>query len=227
MLGKDFPEATRLSSHSLKATGLSWAASGVPLDTRRLLAHHVHDGARSTETYSRDVLAPAARVFEEALLAIGAGDFAPDNPQFAGKNNTLRLSAEPPVVEEDVFLRPRKPAAQEWPLADEPDVPEAKAHLSDTDNSASERESEDDMPLDPPLPQHRERRPAVASLPSWCTSWMHVTSGCLHVAGGPHHKERLLCGRKLSDRYFRSDVQELDEGRPHCKQCWSHTSLED
>ena len=71
VLAADFPESRRLSSHSLKATGLSWAASaGVPLETRRLLAHHVHDSARSTETYSRDVLAPAARVFEEVLLAM-------------------------------------------------------------------------------------------------------------------------------------------------------------
>ena len=53
VLAAEFPESRRLSSHSLKATGLGWAASaGVPLETRRLLAHHVRDSARSTETHS-------------------------------------------------------------------------------------------------------------------------------------------------------------------------------
>ena len=27
--------------------------------------------------------------------------------------------------------------------------------------------------------------------------------------------------------YFKTDVVELDVGRPHCKQCWSHTSLDE
>ena len=82
ILAEVSPDSSRLSSHSLKATGLTWAASaGVAIDTRRLLAHHVHDSARSTETYSRDVLAPAARIFEEVLLAIRDGDFVPDNPR--------------------------------------------------------------------------------------------------------------------------------------------------
>ena len=189
VLGKDFPEATRLSSHSLKATELSWAASaGVPLDTRRLLAHHVRDGARSTETYSRDVLAPAARVFEEVLLAIRAGDFAPDNcqgSQFAGKNNTLRLSKSHPwwtrTSSSDPGNRPRR--IGRWP------------------RSRTFLESEDDMPLDPPLPVHLVDA-CHQRMPARCR--------------GPHGEERLLCGRKLSDRYFCSDVQELDEGRPHC-----------
>ena len=57
------------TSHSIKTTCLTWAAvAGVTLDHRRLLGHHVHDSARSTETYSRDVLMPAARQLEAVLL---------------------------------------------------------------------------------------------------------------------------------------------------------------
>ena len=79
-------DASRLSSHSLKATFLTWASlAGVVLDLRRLLAHHVHDSARSTETYSRNVLIPAARALdlEEVLKAIRDEDFMPDtlNPK--------------------------------------------------------------------------------------------------------------------------------------------------
>ena len=227
-LSPSFPDAQRLSSHSLKATGLTWAASaGVPLDTRRLLAHHVHDSARSTETYSRDVLTPAARMLEEVLLAIKDGAFCPDQPrgkQFKEKSRTLQLTTEVPEVDPAVYksCRPRDP---DWPRADASDVPHAaEEHLSDTEDSASERLSDEDIPPDPPLPATRERRPAIALLPRWCVSYMHVVSGCLHVASGD---DKLLCGRKLSDRYFKTDVVELDMGRPHCKQCWSHTSLDE
>ena len=63
VLAEVFPASSRLSSHSLKATGLTWAASaGVALDTRRLLAHHVHDSARSTET-SAETFSRRRRVF--------------------------------------------------------------------------------------------------------------------------------------------------------------------
>ena len=54
-----FPEAQRLSSHSLKATGLTWAASaGVPLDTTDVCSHimstTVHVALkRIVETFSR------------------------------------------------------------------------------------------------------------------------------------------------------------------------------
>ena len=51
----DIPPA--VTSHSVKTTCLTWAAmAGV--DQRRLLGHHVHDAAKSTETYSREVLYP-------------------------------------------------------------------------------------------------------------------------------------------------------------------------
>ena len=42
-----------------------------------------------------------------------------------------------------------------------------------------------------------------------------------------YSEERLLCGRKMSDRYIKTDIVELDEGRPHCRQCWTHTSLQE
>ena len=54
------PGAESVTSHSLKSTCLTWASqAGVPIHERRLLAHHVPPGTRSTETYSRDVLTPA------------------------------------------------------------------------------------------------------------------------------------------------------------------------
>ena len=195
VLAAEFPESRRLSSHSLKATGLSWAASaGVPLETRRLLAHHVHDSARSTETYSRDVLAPAARVFEEVLLAMKNGAFNPDNArgsQFSTKSCSLRLSSKGPAVREDMFKRPRghppatAPASgSQWEVVTADPEP-----VSNTDDSASDRVSEEDLAPDLSLPATRARRSVIAALPYWCVTYMHAMSGCLHVGNS---EERLL-----------------------------------
>ena len=232
ILAEVSPDSSRLSSHSLKATGLTWAASaGVALDTRRLLAHHVHDSPRSTETYSRDVLAPAARVFEEVLLAIRDGDFVPDNPrgsQIRTRQRVLAFNKPDPVVPEGALRRSSNVPPDldnEVSAAASAEQP-APEHMTDTTDSESDRLSEEDMPTDPPLPGNRARREAVAALPPWCQSFMHAVSGCLHVQG-VEMRNRLLCGRTLSDRYVTSDVVELEEGRPHCKQCWTHSSLQD
>ena len=234
ILAEVSPDSSRLSSHSLKATGLTWAASaGVALDTRRLLAHHVHDSARSTETYSRDVLAPAARIFEEVLLAIRDGDFVPDNPrgsQIRTRQRVLAFNKPDPVVPEGALRRSSNVPPDldnEVSAAASAEQPApAPEHMTDTTDSESDRLSEEDMPTDPPLPGNRARREAVAALPPWCQSFMHAVSGCLHVQG-VEMRNRLLCGRTLSDRYVTSDVVELEEGRPHCKQCWTHSSLQD
>ena len=64
------------------------------LELRRLLAHHIHDSARSTETYSRDVLAPAARCLDKILVAIQTGKFRPDASrpqQFKGQKPSEAL----------------------------------------------------------------------------------------------------------------------------------------
>ncbi|CAE6968747.1 unnamed protein product [Symbiodinium natans] len=69
----------------------------MPLELRRLLAHHIHDGA-STETYSRDVLAPAARELEEILTAIQSGELLPDatcSQTRAHATTLLELPAQP------------------------------------------------------------------------------------------------------------------------------------
>ena len=224
-LSPDFPDAQRLSSHSLKATGLTWAASaGVPLDTRRFLAPPVHDSARSTETYSRDVPTPAARVSCSRSRRERSPQTSLGEPSSRRRVADKNLTAAIPEVDPAVFKSPRA-RDPEWPLADVSDVPKpAEEHRSDTEDSASERLSDDEIPPDPPLPATRERRPAIAHLPYWRISYMHVVSGCLHVASGG---EKLLCGRKLSDRYFKTEIVELDMGRPHCKPCWSHTSLDE
>ena len=68
-----------LTSHSLKATILSWCAKwGLPLETRRILGHHVDPGAKSVITYSRDALVAAHTSVAKMINAIKLNKFDPD-----------------------------------------------------------------------------------------------------------------------------------------------------
>ena len=67
------------TSHSLKATCLSWAAkAGLPLATRRVLGGHARPGDISVLEYSRDALSGPLRELDGVLAKISAGPFDPD-----------------------------------------------------------------------------------------------------------------------------------------------------
>ena len=73
-------EAKEYTSHSCKATVLSWAAkSGMPLGGRRLLGGHAKQGARTPLEYSRDALAGPLLRLASMYEAIRVGDFMPDS----------------------------------------------------------------------------------------------------------------------------------------------------
>ena len=67
-----------VSSHSLKATLLSWCAKvGVDKDVRSILGHH-STGKHSAETYSRDLLSAPLRELDEVIRKVRVGSFLPD-----------------------------------------------------------------------------------------------------------------------------------------------------
>ena len=72
-------DAQRFSSHSCRATLLSWAAkAGLPMEVRRLLAGHAKSDERSPLAYSRDALAGPLAALEKVLHAVRQGTFEPD-----------------------------------------------------------------------------------------------------------------------------------------------------
>ncbi|CAE7621993.1 unnamed protein product [Symbiodinium sp. CCMP2592] len=77
----DIPSESRVSSHSMKATFLSWLAKfgGVSLEDRRIAGHHLDPDSRSPLTYSRDELCRLMKIFEDILKAIRSGHFKPDD----------------------------------------------------------------------------------------------------------------------------------------------------
>ena len=69
-----------ISSHSLKATTLSWCAKvSVPLDSRTLLGYHSLGVNRSALNYSRDALAGPLRDLARVIGLIRTNQFNPDD----------------------------------------------------------------------------------------------------------------------------------------------------
>ena len=83
------------TSHSLKATCLSWAAkAGLPVSTRRILGGHAQPGDVSVLEYSRDAMSAPLKALDGVLEQIRNGHFDPD------KTRSGRWTEVPPVREE-------------------------------------------------------------------------------------------------------------------------------
>ena len=97
-------------------------------------------------------------------MAIRDGAFSPDRPrgsQFKEKSRTLQLKNPPSEVQDDVFRSCRR-RELEWPLAGEAGIPpHGDDHLSDTEDSASKKLSDDDVPADASLPAARSAAPSL------------------------------------------------------------------
>jgi hypothetical protein len=73
-------EVRGISSHSLKATCLSWAAKGgLSRETRQILGYHIAQGAKTALHYSRDEQAEPLRKLSMLLAQIRNKEFDPDS----------------------------------------------------------------------------------------------------------------------------------------------------
>ena len=69
----------KLTSHSYKATGLSWASKfGVDGETKAILGRHMSATQGATSLYSRDLISPAMRVFKDIIDKVRMQWFQPD-----------------------------------------------------------------------------------------------------------------------------------------------------
>ena len=69
----------KITTHSLKATGLSWCSKlGISEEHRAILARHAKSVQGATVLYSRDLLSSALRSFERVLQSIKGQTFHPD-----------------------------------------------------------------------------------------------------------------------------------------------------
>ena len=78
-LKKDGNKSRRISSHSLKATGISWAAKfGIDDNNRAILARRATAAQNPTALYSIDLISAALRLFVDVIQRIRARWFQPD-----------------------------------------------------------------------------------------------------------------------------------------------------
>ena len=203
VLGKGTQSVT---SHSIKTTCLTWASqAGIAVHERRLLAHHVPPGSRSTETYSRDVLAPAARSLAKVLHDIREGRFAPDAPRTAMFPAVRAVSPE---------------------AVSPPDTAVPDDALSEGPSSGSEDNEDEPIPLEDSVlkvaPEYV--RGPLLDAPSWANRMQHRQSGVIHLSAF-FDSDRLLCGRARSDEKYQQLLGDVPDARAKCRQCFSHSSL--
>ena len=177
-------QAASIKSHSLKTTALSWCCKhGVDIHARRLLGHHLDPSVKSPETYGRDSMAPAVRLFEGTLADIKSGRFRPDETR-SGR-----------------FVK----AAEEQPAATERDEEDDDSD-SDYEPSSSDSDDSDEAPFGLPSESSLlwylvmpDLRPGFLEVPDGTMVYRNNVSGVQHLkkAGGL----KFMCGRRQNDRY--------------------------
>ena len=216
----------KITSHSLKHTGLSWVGKyGMSKEDQCILGHH-SDSVRGTEAvYSYDLSIWSVQRFEVLLDYIASGEFAPDEPRskfwkfppaecVPEPATPAGLGADERLPEVDEFLEATPPPGGLSPspsFAQEvvDNVPTSEASVSEercsssssSDSSSSSVPSRKKLKVDPAL-----RQEVQSSQGRWA---VHVKSGMLHLKYG----ERLLsCGRAILSQF--RDVADADlDGR--------------
>ena len=192
--------SSAVSSHSLKATALSWATkASFDRDTCAILGRHARSVATSEAVYSRDLSGPATLQLAELLAMTAVGTFRPDAQfrEFWPEDPTMQAHPEEGVKEE----------------------PPCMSDSSSDEGSSSSSGSDDDAA---PAPVAKARRFAEANAPRANDQWVvRRKSKLLHLARGQStlelHQRVLQCGRQMS-RHF-AIAKEDDLRFMECRAC--------
>ena len=210
MLGMSADQAAAYSTHSLKATCLSWAAKAgsLSLQERLWLGHHESEESRMAITYARDALVGALIKLRLIVESIKGGLFDPDLSradriaQATGMTVDSKTIAEKSQVEVELDERL---GADEATIA---------AQLGDSD--VEDAEAVQANPIS--LPGEREAlcRSAFPNVDLACC-FKHRISGIVHLISDT---EKLSCGRKITCNMV---PMKGDEDAPNqmefCEQC--------
>ena len=210
-------ERSGISSHSLKATLLSWASKfGLDPETRSALGRHSSTTHGSEAVYARDLAVAPVRKLQEVIDAVANGSFAPD----ASRSNYF------PSADKQVRMAPSGCSSEVVKIEDEPASPQAVSHeiVDDSDSGSSESDSPSDG--DSSSHEDEDLKRLEAELPENIAVrkfFRHKSSRVLHEAGvGLSDGTSFLskCGRKMSGNYepFRPDVTAWSH---RCQVCFS------
>ena len=196
------------TSHSFKATTLSYLAKfGCSFEDRLALGYHV-DQLRMALRYSRDGASRPLRVLDSCLSYIRAGRF---NPDVTRSGRFVDVDAEPSEPETEGFEVVKN---ETFPniegCFDTGDVIDLG---SDHGTTCSESSSGDDAVVMPRVPVR------TFLVPDGMEVWKHLKLKTVHLA--PEGYTRVLsCGRKITDKYCKGGVDHRFDVIK-CKQCFN------
>ena len=184
-----------LTTHSLKATFLSWSTllGTLDFDQRRILGHHVDAGTASPLTYGRDNVVQLQIILAKMLQKIGSGAWDLDLPRAQRVYEELRATMTD-LDEDDALSRyPRDP--------NHPD------DSSDVEPAVDIEDAIDDAGLDPKVYMSASKADGRIL--------QHSSSGVLHFIA---LDDRFMCGRKIN-AFYEAVTFDLSHEWPICQQC--------
>ena len=199
------PDA-RVSSHSCKATMLSYLAKfGASIPDREILGGHT-GRMKSVLTYSRDSLAAPLRVLDSMLEQIRGGHFDPN----ASRSGMLltKVKQETVVIEDDFGF---DLVADDQTALDE----EAGAEPGSGSDTSSDSEEEQVVGT------HAARMVCAPKPPDGTQLLQHPKSRMLHLIQDGY-KRYLMCGRKveMANGSLYKPPASLRWDTPCCSHCW-------
>ena len=232
------PAGELVSSHSLKATTLSWCARfGLSPAVRSLLGRHASSLNETYAIYSRDLACAPVAELQTVIDAIAEGSFSPDSQrsEFFRKQSTALERSEDdadPALGEDLEPCQTEPESNVSELLEcsgggieaGDDLPvqenqEAREAASDDSSSSSDSEGEaSSAESDEPEPAARVKR-FRARIPEGQKWFVHSKSHLVHRHDGDVHNGMLftVCGRRLNAAYF--PCTEATAWNVLCKSC--------
>ena len=234
LVGEDIEVPNRdvhhLSSHSLKATGLSWAARyGMSWPDRAILGRHQSHTNETVAVYSRDLAIGPVTRFAEVIKAIKVGAFCPD----AERSRFFPFPPVPPsseaaerqkVVLSDMVgagcgnVERCKTELDECPGQDVVVIDSSDSSDSESGDSCIETDEGSAEEGPPKRPKLQEGRVLHSE-----TSWVaHRKSGILHFtwsepSGGCPDRRMTACGRTVTPNFVAMDKS--TEGNAICVIC--------
>ena len=210
MLGMDAESANAYSSHSLKATCLSWVskAGNMTLQERLRLGHHETEEGKMAMTYARDALVSALIKLRRVVEAIKQGLFDPDLPRAERIAQATGSAVDPVTIAEKSHVE----IETEDRLSAENFARAAEMNESDVEDADGIGEKAIAIPADK-IAQDRQAFPDIN--PSCCV--MHRLSGIVHMISDV---EKLACGRKITCNMIPLENSFGNPGQlEFCEQC--------
>ena len=208
LLDEDPKETRRPTSHSLKATTLSWCAKfGIEPHSRLILGHH-STNSRSADIYARELLASPLREYENMLQHVRQGTFCPDNTRsgmVAEQENEGKINND---ASESIATKPEAPIAVEEEDHRVEPTDFSPARLLDDQSSESSESSSDASMSDQELADFQPEHGAINSEPD-VQLFQHHRTKVVHKKALGTIRNRFHCGivhtsdfREISESLF-------------------------